>query len=104
MPSKDPFHDPGFVAYARHVVDEMLPQMEGSAVTMAVVPGGAPDVQFATQLGFMIMLDKPIIAVVLPGVKVPPKLAMIADAIVEGKMDDPTFPERMKAAMERVTR
>jgi hypothetical protein len=61
------------------------------------------DVKFAVELGFMVMLDKPIIAVVSPGSKVPLKLAKVADEIVEGDIGDPDFQERFHAAIDRVT-
>jgi hypothetical protein len=36
----------------------------------------------------MILLDKPIMALVTPGMKVPRKLAAVVDSWVEGEMDD----------------
>jgi nucleoside 2-deoxyribosyltransferase len=59
-----------------------------SAVTMALITGRDPDPKQAVELGYMILLDKPIIAVVTPGAKVPNKLAICADAIVEANLDD----------------
>jgi nucleoside 2-deoxyribosyltransferase len=100
----DPFESAGFLEYAQHVREELIPMIENSAVTMALVPSGGGkqvDVKMAVELGYMIMLDKPIIAVVTPGSKVPLKLATVADAIVEGDLDDPTFQERLAAAIQR---
>jgi len=100
---KDPFADPGWLAYADRALDELLPMMQSSRVCLSLVPKNGADVKFALELGFMIMLDKPIIAVVFPGAKVPAKLAMVADAIVEGdvaNMDE--MGERLGAEIKRV--
>jgi nucleoside 2-deoxyribosyltransferase len=99
----DPFETPEFKAYAKHVRDTLIPMITDSAVTMSIVPGdNKPDVKFAVELGFMIMLDKPIIAIVSRDAKVPLKLAKVADEIVEGEIDDPDFQGRMTAAIDRV--
>jgi hypothetical protein len=72
------------------------------------VPKGQTDVKFAVELGFSIMLDKPIIAVVMAGTQVPAKLLKIADEIIEAPANmnldgDPEFGARMAAAISRVT-
>jgi nucleoside 2-deoxyribosyltransferase len=104
MPSKDrdPFANPKWERYAERVRRELIPMINDSAVTLSLVPSGKTDVKFAIELGFMIMLDKPIIAVVTPGTKVPAKLIAVADEIVEGEISDPDFQERLRAAIMRV--
>lgn len=102
--SDDPFEDPGWLEYADHVRKELIPKIKGSAVTMSLVSGSDPDPKIALETGYMILLDKPIIAVVLPGVKVPKKLAMVADEIVEADMDKPKeTSQRIAEAMRRIT-
>lgn len=101
----DPFDDPQWKRYAEHAREELVPMIENSTVTVSVVPPDTIiDPKFALELGYMIMLDKPIIAVVSPGSKVPPKLAKVADAIVEGPISAPDFKERFTAAIDRVTK
>ena len=98
----DPWQDPGWLEYAMHARDELVPMIEGSAITLALL-GGKVDPKQACELGYMIMLDKPIIAVVMPGAKVPDKLVRVADEIVEGAdMNDPRFQKRLHAAIARV--
>jgi hypothetical protein len=99
----DPFEDPGWKAYAKHARETLEPMVKDSAVAMSLYTGKI-DPKMAMETGYMVLLDKPIIAIVSPGVKVPRKLAMIADEIVEGELGDPGFEERMKAALDRVTR
>lgn len=100
----DPFDDPAFKRYAKRCRDELEPMMKDSAVCMSILPSlEHVDVKFATELGFMIMLDKPIIAIVQANSKVPSKLVLIADEIVEGDLDDPSMKARLMEAMDRVT-
>lgn len=98
-----PFESDDWQRYAEHAVNDLLPKMRGSAFAIALVPD-RPDVQIATQLGFMILLDKPIIAVVTPGTPVPAKMIAIADEIVEGDMKDPGMQSRLLAAIDRATK
>ena len=98
----DPWQDPAWLSYEKHAQDEMLPMLKGSAITIALL-GGDVDAKQACELGFMIMLDKPIIAVVTAGAKVPDKLVRVADEIVEGSdMNDPSFQKRLTDAIARV--
>jgi hypothetical protein len=87
--------DPDWVAYERRVRDELLPKLEGSALTISLVPRGPTDVKFAVELGLSIMLDKPIIAVVVPGAHMSERLARVADAIIEADLDDPDTRENL---------
>jgi hypothetical protein len=95
--------DPGFQEYAQHVRDELIPMIKDSAVALSLVPpDGIPDVKFAVELGYMIMLDKPVISILRPGAAPSKKLSAITDEFVEGEMDDPDFQQRLMAAMSRV--
>lgn len=100
---ESPWDDPGWQHYAEHARAELKPMIEGSAIAMAFVPDQEPDPRYCCELGYMVMLDKPIIAVVEAGVKVPDKLVKICDEIVEaGQIGDPAFEQRMKDAIARV--
>ncbi len=71
-------------AFTRAVREGLVPKIEGSHVAACIVPKdpGDVDVKFAVELGLMIMLDKPILAIIQPGTPVPKKLAMVAEVIV----------------------
>jgi hypothetical protein len=79
----DPFTHPDFLEFAKHVRTEMLPKLSESAITISLAPGVDPDVKYAVELGFSIMLDKPIILVAMPGRTIPAKLRKVADAVIE---------------------
>jgi hypothetical protein len=98
----DLWDDPGWKRYAQHARETLEPMVRDSAVAMSLY-NGKIDPKMAIETGYMILLDKPIIAVVSPGAKVPRKLALVADEIVEGELDDPDFADRMHAAIKRVT-
>jgi hypothetical protein len=99
----NPFEDKGWLEYADHVVNELIPKIQDSAITVSLVPEGkATDVKFAVELGFSIMLDKPIVAVVSPGTKVPAKIVAVADVIVEGNVSDPDFQRRLMDAITQI--
>ena len=100
--SDDPFDDPEWLRYARRVREELVPMIEKSAVGLSIY-NGKTDPKLAIETGYLILLDKPLIAVVTPGSKIPRKLAMVADEIIELNMDDPSFSRRMGEAIQRVT-
>ena len=93
-----------FVEFQR---EHTVKGIESSAFVMSLVPGGEPDIKFAVELGLAIMLGKPVIAVAMPGVPVPPGLRKVAAAVIEGASLDTEagrekFGRRLKAVMERL--
>jgi hypothetical protein len=98
----DPYEDPTFLAYAKRVRRELIPKLEASSITVSLIPEGETDVKFAVELGLSIMMDKPIIAVVKPGVKMPNKLALVADRIVEGDITTDDGRKRLAATLKEV--
>jgi nucleoside 2-deoxyribosyltransferase len=90
-------------AWERHVRRELIPKIRESAVTVSLVPNGDTDVKFAVELGFSIMLGKPIILIVTPGTRVPDKLVQIADEIVEvADISAPADGARIAEAIHRI--
>jgi hypothetical protein len=81
--------DPQFRRWKRLVQRELVPMIERSAYVMSLVPeDGRADAKFAVELGLSIMMNKPIILVVQPGTKIPPKLALVGDRVVEMDPDN----------------
>ncbi|MCL1871927.1 MAG: hypothetical protein FWF90_16145 [Promicromonosporaceae bacterium] len=102
--SGDIFDDPEARAWMKRADDELKPMIQDSAFTVQIVSGVEPDAKIAVELGFMILLDKPIILAVIPGTPVLPKLAAIADAIVEfDPADSEGTNRRLTEAMERLS-
>ena len=100
--SGDPFEDPRWLAYADRVRRELAPKVRESAVAVSVFTGEI-DPKLAIETGYMVLMDKPIIVSVTPGAKVPRKLAMVADEIVEANPNNPSEAVgRLNAAIARV--
>lgn len=97
----DPFKDPAWLALAKNARETLEPMMRDSAIAVSMYSGGI-DPKMALETGYMALLDKPILAVITQGAKVPNKLALVADEIIELAPDDPSFSERLNAAMMRI--
>ena len=95
------YDDPQVREYLDRAKRDLIPKIKRSAVTIALW-GGDADPKNAIELGYMIMLDKPIILLVEPGTKVPYKLAGVADEIIEGDITTPGIQKRMTDAMDRL--
>lgn len=90
-----------FVANFR---EDALMKMTNSAFVAQLVPGkGSFDVKFAVELGASIMLDKPILAILLPGTEIPEKLRLIADEIVEADLDTEDGRQLVQEAFRRMS-
>lgn len=100
-------NDPEFEKWAERVRTELIPKLKVTSMTVSICPGGEAeefDVKFAVELGASIMLNKPIIVAVPPGVTVPERLVRVADEIVElTAMNDETG-VRIGEAIDRVVR
>ena len=88
--------DPSFL---ESVESDLLPKLKGSALSVSLLPEGETDIKFAIELGLCIMLDKPIIAVVRPDVKVPAKLAKVVDSFIEADMTTTEGIEKLALAV-----
>ena len=100
--TENPFEGKEWEEFAEAALTELVPKLRDSFCTVSLVPTGKTDVKFSLELGFSIMLDKPIIAVVEPGTQVPAKLVAVADDIIEGDLGDPDLEERLHTALQRV--
>jgi hypothetical protein len=76
-----------FDEFAEHFRRDALHKIDSSAFVMQLVPRGEVDVKFALELGASIMLDKPMLAVVMPGAHVPARLRRCVDVIIEADLD-----------------
>jgi nucleoside 2-deoxyribosyltransferase len=85
----EPFdRDPKVNEWLKQRNADLRPMISDSAYAISLISGKEPDAKQAVELGFMILLDKPIVLAVVPGVKVPERLARCADEIVEVNLED----------------
>lgn len=72
----------------------------GSCISLYSGDGSDFDVKQATELGAILLLDKPLILVTMRGAKLPSRLAKAADVVLEGlDLDDPRAQEELRRAV-----
>lgn len=98
--SDDPWDTPEMRNWSQHVREELVPKLRASAAMISLYMSTNPDVKFATELGMSVLLDKPIIILVSPGVPVPDHVVRVADRIIEGDSSDPTVMARLRDAVD----
>ena len=64
----------------------LIEMIQESHIFLTIAPEDA-DVKFAVELGFAIMIDKPIMTVVMPNRVVPEHLVRVSDLIVHADID-----------------
>lgn len=87
---KDPFEHRDFKRYANHFIGEVAPKIRGSAFMITIAPpASGADVKLATELGYAILLDKPLIVLVPVGrgEHTAKKLLRIADHVIEADFE-----------------
>lgn len=91
--------------WLRHVKTTLIPKMQRSGMGISLLPEGELDAKFAVELGLLIMMDKPIIAIVRPGVHVSEKMVLVADRIIECDMNgiDDTLAVKVAQAVKEIT-
>lgn len=81
---------------------ETLPMIMSSAVSLSIYCGDGSDfdVKHATELGAMLLLDKPLILVCAVGAVIPSRLRRAADVVIEDWNPlDPSCQARIEAAI-----
>src|SRR4051794_31604602 len=100
--------DPGAQEWLRHVLDEMVPKLEDSAICLSLAPGGKSvgDAKYWVELGATIMMDKPLIVLVADDRELPEHLVRVADEVVrlEHGIDDPRGAKQLMDVVERMTK
>ena len=88
--------------WKQHIKDELVPMLEDSKVVLSIVPPDDKlDAKFAVELGLSIMMDKPLLIVVTPGSKVPNKLVLVADSIIEADITTDKGHEALARAIKK---
>jgi hypothetical protein len=95
-----------FKRFAQHVLKETVPGIANSAYVMAIAPptGAEADVRQAVEIGFAILMDKPLIVICPKGRHVGERLLRIADHIIEADITTEEgrveLAEKMKAIIQ----
>lgn len=76
--------------YSHHVAKTLLPGLRETEVVAALYNGpDATDVKMATEIGYALLLGKPIVLIASYGTSIPDQLRQAAAAVVIGDMGDP---------------
>lgn len=101
----DPWANPEARAWRRRMNAELLPMIDNSAVSLTLWPSdGQPDAKIAVELGFTLMLGKPMVFLMPVGQTLPPTLLRLADEVIEYQPDElgtPAMAARIAAAAAR---
>lgn len=99
---EDPWESEEWREYAKDAQENLVPKIKDSAVT-AMLYHDPPDAKLAIELGFTILLDKPLLVMVGPGDRIPENLRRIADGVIEyGDLSDPKTAARVQAEFIRI--
>lgn len=97
--------DPEWKEYADHVMNDMVPMLSESSMTFSIYPtSGHGDVKYWVELGASIMMDKPIIVIVHPGVSISERLKRVADHVLYADMNDDASREKLVDRLEQIAR
>jgi nucleoside 2-deoxyribosyltransferase len=84
---KDLFNDKSVQEYLDRFRREVLPKLEESSAVLVIGPEDKDaDIKIALEVGFAVLLNKPLIVVKLDGRECSPRLLTIADHVIEGDM------------------
>src|SRR4051812_46639759 len=99
-------HDRAWADYTESFRREVLPSLLQSAYMVSVAGGVDPDhidLRAATELGLMLLLDKPLMIVVPRGFTVPDALRRAATVVIDDvDMGDPRTQERIVEAVRQL--
>jgi len=99
--SSDPFASAEWRDFAERAIRELVPKMQDSDVIVSINSSN-PDVKLAVELGFALLLGKPIIMLADRGAVLPPGLTRAADKIIYGEIQHPKTAAKVKAAMDEI--
>lgn len=89
--------------FVEHFRREAIGKIAGSSAFVSLVPSPEDlDVKFAVELGAAIMLDKPILVLAPPGVRVPDNLRAVASEVVVADVDLESDKLVIEAAVRRL--
>lgn len=94
--------DDGFDAFVAWTREQVVQPMIESAFVCTLLPGDDIDVKIAVEIGAAILLDKPIVAIALPGRPVPAAMRRIATRIIEADLDTAEGRETIQLALDEV--
>jgi len=90
--------------WLRQMQRDLLPMIEASNCVATIGPGDHPDAKVAVELGFALLLDKPLVMIRMPDRAIPERLARAADAVIDWSDDSEEMKRRMADALALLDR
>jgi nucleoside 2-deoxyribosyltransferase len=89
--------------YSRAVEKALLPELESSDVAI-IVYGGKTDVKQATEVGYAVLMGKPLVVIAEADVAIPDGLSEAADTIILGSIDVPEVRLTLASTVDQLLR
>lgn len=104
MSGNDWSDDPAWTAFAEDFMEHGLPKIRRSDITMFLMTENPEDfdAKQAIEIGALLLLDKPIILLAVPGVTLSTRLARAADAILYDWVGDEDGMRRLQEAVQTI--
>lgn len=96
--SQDPYDSQYWKDYTHSAITKLLPKMKASDVVVSIA-SDSPDVKQATEIGFALLLGKPVVILKNTVEELPPGLVRAADKIIEGSVTDQDVKLRLRQAL-----
>ena len=92
-----------FREFAEGVLADTVPKIAGSAYVISIAPGkGQEDIKIAVEIGFALLLDKPLIVLAPEGRHVAERLLRAADHVITGDIETEAGREELFAKLGRI--
>ena len=102
-PMDDPFASQEWRDYAQGVIHNMVPKMKASALVIGMAAkSDEADVKMAVEIGYCLLLGKPLIVMADTITTLPPGLLRAADEVVYGEIQHPSTQKKMQEAITKV--
>ena len=93
--TEDPFASKEWKAYANRAIRDLVPKLQASAISVTIANGLDPeeggDAKLAIELGFTLLMGKPLVLLVDEDQVIPPGLERAADVICRGDLSDESY-------------
>lgn len=97
------WEDPDIKGFLDEASQAVPPLLDHCSVAASLLPSdGVPDAKIAVEIGYILLMNKPLILLVAPGTEVPTGLARAADEIVEFSGPNRDSVDRLQQAMSRI--
>ena len=103
----DMYDDPKVQQFLEHARIHMVPRLQSSSVSAALVSGDPDDLgdaKMAIEIGYILLLGKPLVIVCSEDQVLPAGLERAADKVVRGEVGSPELTQALGAAVAELAK